>query len=398
MNLSGADLPFNTHKRRVQRKGLRTFFVWTDALSVGYYGMLGLMGTIVWNPDKFKYEEEGKEKETNMMEMMGEVYPEIKYQVGDLQNAVREIEATVLKDPEERMSLSEFLNVEMPRRKVLILASTIIVSSIILAACNNPSTETPSAIVTQPAMTETLQVTPTAESTATPEVTPTMEMSESQIDKLVFEREIPQMSQEEMAKIVEGSFRLKYNGVMEPLGYVSMSGNDMFFFGVVTDIEKAQNKVDGNDWWRVLMITEAQKSELGGKDGGKYVYMPIYFCGNEGVKYNYEEAKNGFIQFGDMTLTKGEPLADKLNAAKEKYGNFGVFVDVFSKMPLEEIERIKTTPQWEYVKDLIMEISYGSDVIDKYVMDIIRGDYDGITELMQTNPPKFISSRFTIPD
>jgi len=56
MNLSGADLPFNSHKPRVKRQGLRKLFIWwlvTFGLSIGYYGLFGLMGTIVSSPDNF---------------------------------------------------------------------------------------------------------------------------------------------------------------------------------------------------------------------------------------------------------------------------------------------------------------------------------------------------------
>ncbi|MEA5079777.1 MAG: DUF4339 domain-containing protein [Anaerolineaceae bacterium] len=55
MNLSGADLPFNSRHPRVKRQGLRKLFIWwlvTYGLSIGYYGLFGLMGTIVSNPDK----------------------------------------------------------------------------------------------------------------------------------------------------------------------------------------------------------------------------------------------------------------------------------------------------------------------------------------------------------
>jgi hypothetical protein len=55
MNLSGADFTFNSNKPRVTREGLRKLFIWwlvTYGLSIGYYGLFGLMGTIFSNPDK----------------------------------------------------------------------------------------------------------------------------------------------------------------------------------------------------------------------------------------------------------------------------------------------------------------------------------------------------------
>lgn len=289
------------------------------------------------------------------------------------------------------MSLRKFLYNATFRRKMLTLVSTLLIGAVLLAACS-----TPAATATPPALTETPQI-PTMTETPLVEATPTVAQPESQIDRLIFEREIPQLTQEEMAKIVGKSLRLHYSGVLFPLGYVGMSSDIAFFYGVVTDVEKATNQVDGNDWWRVLMITEIQKAELGGRDEGQYIFMPIYLCGKKNLTFSYDHARGGSVNLENSTWLTAEAMAEKLEEAMQKYGTFQIRADVFFTSLPDTVEYLKTTKQWELVKDIVMESSYGSAVTEAYTMAIIKKDYASLSEIMQNNPPKFLLSGFIIP-
>jgi len=289
------------------------------------------------------------------------------------------------------MSIRKLLHIEAPRSKLLLLVCTLFIGAVILGACN-----TPAAPATPPAVAETEQ-TPSATATPLVEATPTAEQPVSLIDQLIFEREIPQLTQEEMAKIVGKSLRLRYNGVLFPLGYVGMSGDVAAYYGVLIDFEKAANQVNGNDWWRVILITEVQKSELGGKDEGQYILMPVYFLGKKGVMWSYEHATNGSIKFESSSSISGDVVAEKFAEAIQKYGTFQIRVDVHYRMRPESLEYVRGTTRWELVKDLALESSLASDITEAYTMAIIKKDYATLTEIMQNNPPKFLLVSLIVP-
>jgi hypothetical protein len=333
-------------------------------------------------------EQGGKEVRTTIAELMREVYPAIEGQIGDLRGAMKEIEEDLLKDPKMSASLNEVLSMRVSRRAFLV--TTLVMAAVVLIACSNPTkTETPG-INTQPIETPAVE-------TPVVEVTATQEASVSQIDQLIFENEIADLTQEQMDEIVKNSYRLSFNGENIPLGYNGMSSYMAFYYGVVYDIQHATNKVGECDWWRVQLITRLQKSEFGGTDEGEYAPMMLYVCDKKGYNFTVNDANDGVFGVGGETSMSGGGLIGKLQETKEKFGNFVVETDVVYKVTQETVDDRKASTRWEAIKDNVMEAFYASEGTEAYTMGIIKEDIENVAELAKNNPPKFFPSGFIIP-
>lgn len=229
-----------------------------------------------------------------------------------------------------------------------------------------------------------------AELTPTPDTTATAETLKL-MDQLKFEKEIPQLSQKEMSDIVAGAYRFKDEfGNIYALGYIPQTEGYFSVEGIVIDMEKSTTTIDGDEFWRLLMITEDKKAggfETAGEK--KFMIVPMYIDKDKENKYkiNYVATPGGAPSIEGGSLVNIDTAISALMEQKEKHGNFQINAVSCYSISESDFEATKLMNDWKDRENRVMRIYNNSEESKTFVGYMLNNDYDSAVNYLNSEKP-----------